>query len=529
MIGATQSIGNPSTVLPQTDEHVLETDFLQRPYVFEEVGEFYPSQLFLDGNYSEVFMVKSRKNSHYRVLSNGGEPGRWVSSFTGKEKFQAAELVKPCNGKNTVKGVRFTRGVFSEGVCPDEKEFLAKHTIGTYFIHARSSQWRIYVKTSEKDFYRFNIRSWYDDLNNAAPDFHREIDRIVEDVLSDYFTSPHPLQHLKGKLRLCQTSLDLSVFSELAPDCFCRILDGFTADCLKGVEEITFFLNDSVVDLTNGNPIKKMNMRNNFIILLAYLGIMNRTDIKLKYYVCQQDVPEYTNDFCREALEKLQQLLQGPQLEWAMDHFLTGVFSGTHCINTDLKIQAEDTSLQRFYNDETKEPTIKILLPHSKEVIFAHKTHLAKISDMFYQCLFNKQWRECQSGVFPFDVAYSDKAIIQFIRLAYGYNPDFTDIDPYDVIELANFLESSILLNYANKYFNNINTTVNVSCLIRLIENDLWQKLPAKSKFFQRVGIHWRKIMDRVPNEDKQKFRDDFSSAWSKYMNTRYSPNLIKV
>lgn len=528
MIGATGAYGTSPMVNQLTQDKVLESDFVLRSHVFEAEERFSPSQLFIKGNFSQIYFIKY--DDQYRIIYKGQIT--YLGPLFGESAAcPTRELERVYYGRTAIMGIRFTKGIFTQPLCPKENKILANEPIGTYFIQQTATEWRIYVKTGENkinkvvigahshektsdlritiqlnrfDFDQAMMQMYFADFNNyfnnSADNIYQEIDRCIENMLKVFSYKPYSLQVFAGKLRICQTFMDLSFASGLSTPCFKKNLQSLTLDSLKSVDEVYFNFENKILHL------------NNFIELLIHLGKIGRTDLKF-VHDSQLSFPGKRNQFCFEVIQRMRQELQGAELEWTIDCFLSHIFAGTPSPETKLDLQPLDISWQPFYNNMEKEPTIKVMLPHSKEVIFAHKTHLAKISKIFDGCLFNKECTE-----FRFASQYSDNAVRQFLHLAYGITPDFTNIDPDELIHLANNLDSSILLNYVNAYFDQNPTKITPNILTKLIEKNLWQLLPSKKCFFTYVGTQWRQIMQDIPESKRNQFREDFMMAWSKYL-----------
>jgi hypothetical protein len=134
-----------------------------------------------------------------------------------------------------------------------------------------------------------------------------------------------------------------------------------------------------------------------------------------------------------------------------------------------------------------------------------------------FQRFFVGPWREGSKVDFTFQ-KNSDEVVEQFLKVAYGFYPEFEKCDLIELLEFSQFVESPLFLNYVNVAFNETAIELDAGSIKMMIETKIWNMLPLKQCFFRCVGRLWFEIIESVPEDERDQFRQTFLEDWGQYL-----------
>jgi hypothetical protein len=390
------------------------------------------------------------------------------------------------------KGVINNESVKRSGGLEPIFTILKDNPPGSYIYLATHNQ--IYIKTK------------YDLIETIVP--YASADASVSDDDLDYWVESNlgdsGLLYLKAKA--CKSILDVSFLLKTPLDNVKQALSSWTEKDLEGVEYIYFYPPDRLTYHVFG-PL--------YAELLIAVARLNKSDIKIIFPDMNNCSEVPSDKFCYEVLDRMKKELKGEPYDWAVDLFLMFAFANTPNDYSTVEAPKEDTTWHSFYNNIKKGPTINVVLNHSKGNIYAHKSNLAAISPMLDK-LFYEEWKEAKNEEFHFFDQYSDKVVTEFVRVAYGFKPDFAGGDLVEFIQFGDYMQSTKFLDHVYAHLISTVQKLDNDTLISLLLTGSSGFLPGK--LVMQIGRKWGEIMDETADEDKKAIRETYLASWSQWL-----------
>lgn len=389
----------------------------------------------------------------------------------------------------------------------DLAPFFQDEPCGTYIIKGDSSNTcEVILKQDDN---RYKERRIYDKIGEEI--YYEKISSYIEKHVL-HVREQDPLQ-----VSRCQTFIDISFLTTLNLTTLQREFNRWTPKFLKGIKHL----------ILNSNRIERDEVYlRTYVALLICLARLDRTDIQIHIIKDQTGHVVLRDTYCRQVLAHMRLELHGEPLRWAMDKFLEIFFYHTYCTLVILMEVEEDSTWHELYDNPNKKPNLKVVLSGSERTILVHDGILAKFSNKLKTELFQNQW-----GSITFE-GHPDGVVEQFLRVAYGFIPDFSRCRLVDLLKCAKEMDSPYFLHLVNRSFNDLfESNAFDKCpfdlLKTMIEHELWMILPDKTKFFELLGKHWSEFIENLPTVQRDVFRDKFLNDWGQ--NLSGNDKLLKV
>lgn len=535
MIPALSSLKFPS------DEEFIPK-FLQEPYVFDVRNTFHPKNCLLSTSDDSVFFKRNFGDSvsesftlerisgvalatiqkHSDCWKIKVDQNRFISnvkSQKAKTLAEAVHLLIVGHNLATIKGIQYTRGIIGpkpllNGLFSSVqhsmdflKESLLKEQPGNFLLVEGQNRYKILTNAGGKivEGEYFN-----------SPDNFSGLPEDITPFFKKCYNSPalRPVGFDESQvkdLQLCQSILDLTFLRGLEHQDFRRALNGWPPNFLDGVKTIIFY----------HGPLATHYFKA-YVELMIYLAKTNRLDICIHmenmFIGNSQDDLLKSNRECLPLLDRIREELQGESLDLVLDKVLGVMFYNTNAKHQHVEPLKEDATWQVYFNNPSLKPfpTFNIRLAHSHKILQVHEIVIARFSDLF-KAYFNESSNEILEKDFMMP-PFPDKIVEDFIKIAYGFSPDFAECDFLDLFRFATWVQSEPYSNLLNYLFNRAADRINSTFLKTLIDTNLWKILPSKSKFFMLVGYHWSEIIASVPESDRSNFRNEFFNTWSEFL-----------